>query len=342
MRVDILTEPNCFDTLAQEWHELLKSAPVNHIFMTPEFQKTWWETLGSGTESALLYVVTIRNDQGQLVGLAPLYKFRNTEGKFQLSFIGCVDVSDYLDFIVHREYQEIVYAEIVKHLQAEAGNWQELSLCSIPEKSPTLQIFEREITALGWQRTQTQQDVCPVIELPATWEEYLEKIGKKQRHEVKRKWEKLFRETLAEFELITGDTAADKIEQAITDFISLHQKSSQEKKSFWNASHEQFFHQFAQVSARQKWLRLYFLKVDDRRVAAMLGFEYGNQFYLYNSGFDADEYYQFSVGNVLTAYTIQQAINTGNTLYDFLRGDEEYKFRFGAVSELIYDLKVER
>jgi CelD/BcsL family acetyltransferase involved in cellulose biosynthesis len=338
MRVDILTEPSCFNTLAKEWHDLLGSAEINHIFITPEFQEVWWKTLGNGE----LQVITIRTDQGQLVGIAPLFRFRNSEGRIQLSFIGCVDVSDYLDFIVHREHKENVYQQIVQYLQGQQDTWQDVFLCSIPHNSPSLNLLEKQTNTLNfpsWQWQQTQQDVCPVINLPGSWDEYLAAVGKKQRHEIKRKWEKLFRETQSSFEEIRG---GQDLESAITDFISLHQKSSQEKKSFWDEAHEKFFYQFAQRAAEKQWLRLYFLRIDDRRVACMLGFEYNNLFYLYNSGFDADQYYQFSVGNVLTAYTIQQAIEAGNARYDFLRGDEEYKFRFGAVAEPVYDLKLER
>jgi CelD/BcsL family acetyltransferase involved in cellulose biosynthesis len=74
----------------------------------------------------------------------------------------------------------------------------------------------------------------------------------------------------------------------------------------------------------------------------MLIFDYNDQFLLYNSGFDPAQFNNLSTGNVLTAYTIKQAIEQRKTVYDFLRGDEVYKFRFGAVSQPVYDISVER
>lgn len=333
MLIDIFSEPSCFDSLAQEWHELLSHAVTNHIFITPEFQKSWWGTLGEGE----LHILTFRTDEKELIGIAPLFLFTNESGQKQLNIIGCVNVSDYLDFIVHQDHIATVYTSLLNKLKELA--WEIGLFYSIPELSPTLSDFVTQLEKEKYLVTKTQQDVCPIIELPRNWEEYLVQIGKKQRHEIRRKWEKLEREVPAEFEVIE---TPELLKEAVRDFISLHQASSTEKKNFWDDDHVKFFEQFATETANKGWLRLYFLKIRDKRVATMLGFEYQQKFFLYNSGFDADEYRHLSVGNVLTAYTIKQAIERGNTHYDFLRGDEEYKFRFRATAHPIFDLKIEK
>lgn len=333
MQIATLTDPSCFQDLAQEWHDLLSHAVTNHIFITPEFQKSWWESLGEGT----LHVITFRLDNGQLIGLAPFFRFSNQEKLQQVSIIGCVNVSDYLDILIHRDHVEEVYSALAYELGKIA--WNVTFLCSIPEASPTLSTFISQFEATQFHITKTQQDVCPIIELPKSWDEYLSQIGKKQRHEIRRKWEKLEREVPTEFEVIDSP---ESLTEAITDFIALHQASSTEKKNFWDDDHVKFFQKFAIETANKGWLRLYFLKIKGRRVASMLGFEYDQKFFLYNSGFDAEEYRHLSVGNVLTAYTIKQAIERGNTQYDFLRGDEEYKFRFRASAHPIFDLKIVR
>lgn len=310
---------------------------TRQVFITPEFQKAWWDTLGK-SENGTLQVITIRNESGLLIGLAPLYHFITSEGQTQMSFIGCVNVSDYLDFIVDQDYVNEVYDGIIEKLHATPQAVNSF-FCSIPATSPTLSTFKEKLLKDAWQIKTTQQDVCPVISLPKTWDEYLAAIGKKQRHEIKRKWKKLFDEQDAEFELVELPNQA---EAAITDFITLHQASSQEKKNFWNDDHVRFFIHFTQKTAEKSWLKLYFLKVNNVRVAAMLGFAYNNQFFLYNSGFVADQYREYGIGSVLTAYTIQQAIERGNVRYDFLRGDEAYKFRFRAVSEPVFDIQLTR
>ena len=95
-------------------------------------------------------------------------------------------------------------------------------------------------------------------------------------------------------------------------------------------------------TAQAGWLKLFFIEVNGIEAAAMLCFDYNNEFLLYNSGYDPEQFANLSPGNVLTAYTIQEAIRLGRIRYDFLRGDEDYKFRFGAQPEPVYDLSIMR
>lgn len=335
MQTQILTDPNCFYSLEKEWLELLSRSAINQVFLTPQFLRSWWETLGSDG----LRVITVRDESENLIGIAPFFLSENENGNRQLQFVGCTTVSDYADIVVDRQKSAEVYAHIFGVLQNEVNDWQAISLISVPQNSPTLLHFSEFAQKNGWQFEQKQQDVCPVIGLPKTWDEYLVNIGKKQRHEIKRKSEKLALAIDAQFVLIENP---DKIAAAIDDFIRLHQHSSVDKKNFWDEKHVHFFQKLAKEVSQNNWLKLYFLEIENTRVAAMLIFDYDNQFFLYNSGFDADQYRQLSVGNVLTAHTIKEAIQLGKVRYDFLRGDEEYKYRFGAIDEPIYDLTLRK
>jgi CelD/BcsL family acetyltransferase involved in cellulose biosynthesis len=205
----------------------------------------------------------------------------------------------------------------------------------LPQNSPFLSFIEKNRTAKFEKK---QQDVCPVIQLPSSWDEYLSMIGKKQRHEIKRKWKNLEAQVQPEF-LVIKD--ADELQKYLPEFIRLHQLSSQEKAAFWTEDQTSYFHHFSQKAAEQSWLRLFFIKIGDHFAASMLGFVYRGQFLLYNSGFDPVQFAGLSVGVVLTAFTIQQAIEDRLSVYDFLRGDEEYKFRFRAVAEPVWDVTVE-
>jgi CelD/BcsL family acetyltransferase involved in cellulose biosynthesis len=139
---------------------------------------------------------------------------------------------------------------------------------------------------------------------------------------------------------VVESTAA--VDEAMAAFIELHQKSTRDKEGFWNEALIQFFTALAAELAKAGWLKLYFIELNGARAAAMLCFDYNNEFLLYNSGFDPEQFAHLSPGNALTAYTIQHAIRLGRQRYDFLRGDEVYKFRFGAAAEPVYDLEIYR
>ncbi|MDQ5951737.1 MAG: Acetyltransf 6 protein [Patescibacteria group bacterium] len=330
MQTSIYTDSQIFTDLQTEWLDLQGRSVTNYVFQSPQFQGAWWNTLGEGE----LSIITVRDENNQLVGLAPLYMQQNDQGKKELCFIGCVNVSDYLDILVDSQHQTQVYESLTKVLTEELTDWECMFLCSLPESSPTRDWLKQTFH----HSTEKQQDVSPFIRLPASWDEYLASIDRKQRHEIKRKMRRV-EETDHAFECITSPTDAAT---AIQDFITLHKASSAEKRDFWDDNHFKFFSTFIPAAGEAGWLKLYFLKIGAVRASAMLIFDYNDQFLLYNSGFDPAQFNNLSTGNVLTAYTIKQAIEQRKTVYDFLRGDEVYKFRFGAVSQPVYDISVER
>jgi CelD/BcsL family acetyltransferase involved in cellulose biosynthesis len=327
--VTVETDPHCFIQLEAEWLELLNRAHTNTIFQTPQFLSSWWKALGVGT----LQIIIIRDDAGVMQGIAPLYIEVASDAQRQLNFVGCVAVSDYLDVIVAREKSEAVYQVLVEYI-ATQDLFDRLYWCSLPEASPTRTYSKHYFS----QTQETLQDIAPCIPLPQTWELYLSSLDRKQRHEVKRKWRRLD-ELEHTFEIITEETAA---KEALAEFIALHTTSSAAKREFWNDSHLAFFKELVSPIAQAGWLKLFFLRIEGKRVASMLLFDYNTQYALYNSGFDPALYKEVGTGATLTAYTIKHAIEQGKTTYDFLRGGEEYKLRLGAVARNVYDITVKK
>lgn len=335
MQTKIYTDLNGFYELAREWDDLVLRTEKPLLFMRYVYQSTWWRYLGNDQ----LILVAIRTDEGKLVGLAPLYLKLDSAGQRQLTFVGCVDVSDYLDLLVDKDYVEAVHETLLDCLMGLETDWDKLYLCSLPQDSLTHSLLAEAAGRRGWRMEVRQQDVCPVITLPGSWEDYLAGINKKQRHEIRRKMRKI--ETEAQTRWYVVDSSAE-VEGAMDDFIRLHQKSTQDKEDFWSESLINFFKALATELTRCGWFKLYFIEVNGVQAAAMLCFDYHNEFLLYNSGYDPEQFAQLSPGNVLTAYTIQHAIELGRSRYDFLRGDEVYKFRFGAEPEPVYDLDIYR
>jgi CelD/BcsL family acetyltransferase involved in cellulose biosynthesis len=335
MQTTVYTNATGFDLLADEWDDLLQRSINAPFFMRYIYQRAWWRYLGNDD----LLLMTIRTDDGQLVGLAPFYGKTNLKDQRELSFVGCVDVSDYLDLLVDKDHVEPVHQTLLDCLSDSHLAWDKLYLCSLPYNSITHTHFAEAARAHGWRATVSQQDVCPVITLPGSWDDYLAGIDKKQRHEIRRKMRKIESEAQTRWDVVHS---VEGLDEAMDAFIELHQKSTRDKEGFWNDNMIQFFKALAIELAQAGWLRLYFIEVNYTKAASMLCFDYDNEFLLYNSGFDPEQFAQLSPGNVLTAYTIQDAIHLGRARYDFLRGDEVYKFRFGAVAEPVYDLEIYR
>lgn len=333
MDISLYTDPSAFDILAEEWQVLMGQAVNAPIFMTVDYQKTWWQHLGPGN----LRLLAIREEaEGKLVGLAPLFI---KEG--ELHFVGCVDVSDYLDFLIHRDYCPPVYQAITNYLATELDSeWQTGYICSLPQQSPTRDILVEHAQVHGWQAKTDIEEVCPVITLAETWDDYLAGINKKQRHEIRRKLRRA--ENMAETHWTVIEEPAQVTDDLFETFIDLHQKSAPNKEDFWYPEMKQFFRALTERMAEQGWLKLYFVEIDGQPAAALLCFDYNNEILVYNSGFDPTEFGYLSPGNIIVSYSIQHAISLGRVRYDFLRGDEEYKFRFGAVAEPVFRVRFKK
>ncbi len=334
MQTTILTQMSDFEALAEAWDDLLARAITAPFFMRYAYQHAWWTHLGEGD----LLLLTVRTPEGQLVGLAPLFGRTDEAGQRVLSLVGCVDVSDYLDILIDRRHVDAVQTAILTCLADPQVAWDKLFLCSLPHSSLTHRRLAGLAQQKGWQVAVKEQIVCPVITLADTWEDYLAGIDKKQRHEIRRKMRKLEREVETNWYALQSEEGLD---EALADFFELHRMSTPDKEDFWSDDLVRFFTDVTHAAAKEGYLRLFFMEIDGVRQAAMLCFDYHNEFLLYNSGYNPD-LSKLSVGNVLTSYTIQQAIELGRTRYDFLRGDEEYKFRFGADPEPVHDVTIVR
>ena len=322
--------PTGFEALAAEWNALLEHSRFRSIFLTHEWQTTWWRHLGAGD----LWIVALRESHhSRLVGIAPLYFMRHSTGQFAglrvLHLVGCVEVSDYLDVIVDAAWEEPVCAALARWLAGpDAPAWDVVDLCNLPEDSMTYRLLPGHLEAGGLAVDVHQEDTAPQFALPVHYETYLqEQVDKKQRHEIRRKQRRAEREAAVTFYMVGKEHS---LEAEMDDFIALQRASRFDKSEFMTPQMRRFFMAAARCMFDAGWLRLGFLTLDGEKAAALLAFEYDKRYMLYNSGYDPESHAPLSPGWVLLAYTIQYAIAAGCTCFDFMQGDEEYKYRFGS------------
>ena len=336
MRLQYFEDVSGFEALQSEWNRLVQASSANTVFSTWEWQRTWWEHLGAGE----LWLTAVRDDDGRLIAIFPCYRYVTGTGERSLRLVGCIEVADYLDLIIEKGSEEYALSAFVSSLTgSDAPAWDSVELCNLPAHSPTLRLLPDLARAAGFQATSLEEDVCPLIELPADWEEYLASINKKQRHEIRRKLRRA--EGGAELEWYVVGESHD-LGREMEIFLDLHQKSRPDKDDFMSEEMQTFFRAIAGVMHDAGWLQLMQLKLDGRHEASLLSFDYGDAIMLYNSGFDPDGLSHLSPGNVLISICIRHAIALGRRVFDFLQGDEEYKYRFGAQDTQVYRVLIGR
>jgi CelD/BcsL family acetyltransferase involved in cellulose biosynthesis len=303
--------------------------------MTLMWQSIWWRHLSEGE----LKILAARDDDGALVGLAPLFGLPH-EGARVLATVGCVDVSDYVDWIARQGQEERVLAALLGALENElAGEWDRLSLCNVPDGSPTLELLPGLAQARGWQVERSIDDVVPVFCIPASWEAYEQMLRGKQRRELRRKMRKAGPFSGVEWYIVGPERDLD-IE--IDAFVELLVKSNPEKADFMDERNRAFFHALGSATFEAGQLQLAFLTMNGQRIGAYMNFLYGERVLVYNSGLDPAAY-RLSPGIVLMAHLIRHAIEEQkHEIFDFLRGDEPYKYNLGGSDTHVNRLNITR
>ncbi len=333
MQLQVYDSPAGFDALADVWDNLLTRSFHDTLFLTLAWQRTWWDVLGEGE----LRVVVMR-DGDAVIGIAPIFFETDAFGRVNVAFVGCKEVSDYLDFIFPRGREAECYAALVAFLHsADAPRWDALSLCNVVERSPTLNLLPELLQRAGLKVNVAFEDVCPVIALPNSFEAYLAMLDGKARRELQRK----LRRALEDVNITFAQDSA-QLTQDVNDFIALMKASTPEKHAFMTPRMERFFHAIARAMFDQGRLQLAFLEVEGTRAAAYMNFTYKGATLVYNSGLDPQRYAYLSPGQVLIARLIERAITDGQRRFDFLQGNEPYKYELGGKDVQLYTLSATR
>ena len=313
--------------IAGDWDDLLPSCWTNTVFMTTWWQSTWLKHFGDPSTPRVL---TATDGNGALLGIAPMNAADGT-----VTFTGDADLFDYRDFLVVKGREEAFYPAVFDEIAS--WKWDALNLESVPEGSPTIQFATAAAHANRWRIDVEEEDKAPIKHLPANWDDYVGGLGKKYRHELRRKVRKLGNAG----EVIQYDCLPETLPGCLPEFFRLHRLSSPEKADFMTEARERFFTEIAETAAAHGSFKLSMLELDGVRVAACINFDYGDSYLLYNSGYDP-AYSQLSVGFVNKAWTIRDAIESGKRTFDFLRGTERYKYDLGAENRSIYTIRIRR
>lgn len=315
------------ERLEPEWRALLPQTSANGVFVSPTWLRAWWQEFGAGRELLLLSV----RRQGDLVGVAPLMR----DGD-RICFAGDTEICDYMDVVATPGEVEAVLSAVLRSLGEEP--WPELVLWAVPEGSPTLDALKAAAPALGLRIDIEPEDVCPRLDLPATWDGYLANLSKKNRHELRRKLRKLSQGGEVRLEAIAHPA---EVEAALDDFLRLYRQSRADKAAFMTERMERFFRVIVAALAAEAQVEILFLTLSGVRVAAVLCFCTSDESLLYNSGYDPD-YAYLSVGLLSKALALRKAIEEGKRRFDFLRGPEPYKYDLGATDRPVYRCTVRR
>ncbi len=312
---------------ADAWNELAEAGICDTPFQRHEMLSAWWNTLGGGEwPHANLFLISA-SENGRLVGIAPLF-CADYEGQSALLLVGSIEVSDYLDLIVRPADLPTFLTGLLDFLASGPCSRSPLIWYNLPDDSPTLAALKAEAEKRGWQYEQEVYRPTPRISLEGGFDAYLARLDKKQRHEIRRKMRRAAESPApVQFHLVEDGNELDAHIDAFLELMS-HDPN---KAEFLKPAMREHVAGIIRTAFQHGYLWLAFLSIGDTRAAAALNFDYQNKLWGYNSGVNRD-FMELSPGWVLLTHQIQWACEHGRTEFDFMRGDEDYKYRFGGVN----------
>jgi len=335
MAIKIIQSESDFHGLRDEWNSLLLKSASHVPFLRHEYLTSWWATLGGGEwTKGNLEIIVSRDKNNNLLGIAPFFHLDQ-----RILFLGSFEISDYLDLIASPDLLPAFVDDIFRVLESsEIPPWQVLDLYNLPEDSPTIPILHQAAAKLGWQTKEEVLQPAPSLPLPGTWDDYLNTLDDRYRHEIERK----LRRADNYFLPVDWYTVEEEkqLEGELESFLEL-MAHKPEKASFLTGKMTEQIKTAAWEAFRAGWLQLAFLTVGDIKAAGYLNFDFNQKIWIYNSGINP-LFENLSPGWVLLSKIIHWGIKSGRFEIDFMRGDEPYKYHFGGTDKRVLQIQVSR
>jgi CelD/BcsL family acetyltransferase involved in cellulose biosynthesis len=299
--------------LAPEWRSLWERCPDATPFQSPEWLLPWQHHLGQGA----LQVLTIRR-AGSLEALMPLHRHGWPP---RLSLLG-QGISDYLDLLLVPSASPETTAALHEWLRNAVGRGASIDFDQHRPGSPLL-----AGSLPGCLRQEWLREPCPILALPSTVEELRSRWSSSLRKHAGYARRRFEREG-GSIEMATAET----LDEILTALFQAHQRRWNRRwlpGAFASTAVRQFHREAAAGFLSQGMLRLYALRQGGRCVAALYCFASHGRCHYYAAGFYA-EAAAHSPGTQLIAHALEDAVARGDMEFDFLRGNEPYKYRWGA------------
>lgn len=303
-----------------DWNRLAGDVP----FRQYEWLETWWRHYR--TPAMQPFLLTARNDDGELIGLAPWYMAMSPLAGRVVRFLGSGEVcSDYLTLLAADGDREAVARAFAGWLATEGrGSWDLIHLDGIAQDDVATDTLVAELASRGHEIHLRQIASAWRIALPGTWAEYVSQLSRTRRERVKQLGRNLFDTGRAVSRFATTDV---ELEVGWKILIDLHQRRRQslgEPGCFASPRYAAFHADAARQMFALGQLRLHWIELDGWPVAVEYGLTGGQTVYYYQTGLDPtviDE----RPGWLNLIGSIRAAIEGGCVTFDFLRGDEAYK-----------------
>jgi len=322
----------------EEWSALLQANSSASAFSLRAFHQAWWSAHGGGAEDVSIAVRSASS--GELLGYLPL--MRRPDGVI------------YSGATLHIDYATVLLAPHTGAQSQESDPVADaLATALLALNSPInmmrirpadaahvrmVAAIQRAASVASRAATYAIEEPAPYIDLQGirTIDEHLDRLDKKQRHEIRRK---VRRGEAAGVQI----SASEDVLADLPEFVRLHRARWGERGLFTETpkgAEEEAFLRELFATAPSGTISMLMARNDEfGTFAAGLFLRDAGALRYWNAGGDAAAR-ALSPGVLLFVHGLQMAINEGRGQLDFLRGNEPYKYECGAVDAQVMKCEV--
>ena len=333
-----VSAPAALQALQPEWQQLWRRAPNATPFQSPQWLLPWWRHLGRGK----LATVAVRSGtHGQLVALAPLYVYTDARCGLRHLFPLGIATSDYLDWLVLPGWEQDALRCLAAHLARHAGDWDLLEWPQLRLAASLLALAAPP----GWRSQLDPAEPSPVLMLGPSPSRDAPPIAPAMAANLQ-----YCRRRAARTGALAYETADQQTVAALLEGLARLHRRRWALRGWPGVLDDEcvlaWHREAASQLLRAGLLRLYGLRLDGELIAVLYCLTdaepaHQRRCYYYLGGFEPSRQ-ALSPGTLLVGHAIEQAMEEGAQAFDFLRGGEPYKYRWGAVDQPMCTLRLRR
>jgi CelD/BcsL family acetyltransferase involved in cellulose biosynthesis len=336
MILEIIRDAAGFAALEADWDRLLDASTTHSPFLAWDYVRLWWQECGKKFK---LCLGVVRDDEGAAVGIAPFViggdRGDSRQHLRHLGFInGLGDVQgERMDLLVPAGREAEITPLLASVISLTSSSWDVVRLNKVPEESANHSLLLAELRHAGVEAGVLNQSGCRYLNLRPTWEEFEKEVGGKFRGNIRRYWGRLFDQH--EGSVVTDFTP----EKSIEHFFRLHALHWPDGVSSFLRPAVRRLHERLMA----KWLptgraMTPFIIIDGQPVGSIYALCHRGEVLIYQLGWDK-RYASISMGNMAVRATLNEAIQRGFELVDFLPGEYRYKRDWSSRVRHVSDLE---
>lgn len=327
LEITLSHDPQDLYALKTTWMALQAESETDSLFATWTWLTHWWEHHKDGHQLWLL-TATDKGTQ-KIVAIAPLMLSHHREARGvyweQLEFLSASAPMDHWDFIIAPGYAPEVLPLFIERI-TQAQGWDVLALGNMLPSSPNIDTLR--YMPIPW--VEISGHPTPYLPLTDNFDDLFAKLTSNKRRK-QRKYMKTLAETHGDnwsFGLERGE-AVEPVLRTLMQHHQAHWQALNEPGAFPDATTQAEYIALAQAFDANDWLRLFHLQFAGETAAVLLAFGYRERVYHFATGVNY-EMSQLNPGHILSEQVLRWCCENGVQEYDFMWGDEAYKFEWGA------------